>query len=875
MPARRWRGWLWAGVAATLVVAVATPVSGLYSLTTVGGTAWWLARLPGVAVAAAKGPLLGDFSAEQVTVQLPGNGAKLAFESLAWRGLRLGWSSTPGAWVDVRAESLSVSRLVVTSGQAAAAPSSPLQAPKNLRLPLTLRINTIALAELQLPGLEAQPLRDLQARVDVGADAGRHHRIELQQLDWDRFRLSGQAEVATGGDMPVDVQLDLTQPSPAGAASRLPTLQGQLTLAGPLAQLALAAKLSTVPPTRPSAKTATAPPAELSANAVLQPFVPWPVSTLSARWHAIDLSVFTAAGPRTQLAGNAQVSSPARDQPATVQLALTNPTAGRWSDGQLPLRQLNLALQTPPDQPQFATLSQLDAELGSRQQAAGHLRATGQNRADGWALTTVLDTLQPAGLDARAPAMLLSGPVTLRGQGTHTVDLTSDLKGTAAAQKTPVQLQLNARSTTAPEGGLRVALQRALLQAGAAQAVLAGELQRANTTAPWQAKAQAQLKAFDPLLWWPGGAPASARNSTTQLNAQATVDMAVAASPASPDTPATWQTRLARLAGQARLTLRNSLLVGLPVDGDVALQQSATAPATATAQLQLGGNRINAQASLSPAAGPAAYRAEVNADAPALQRLQPLMALLLAGTANGKVAATQPLRIAGAVQGQAELQGEGAVLTSQGKATVRGLVAGPAQLQQADLNWQLGTALDAPMQLQAKLTQLVLSGPSIDKLQLALDGTARAHTLNLLAEARLPASPTGAATAPARKATAVLKLQGGLGQATGSTPSLLATAWRGTLQQLALSDPAKPGAPWLATRDVVLALQWADTLHSVEAQPGQLDFRVGNTRSALHWGKALWQQTHGADGTAGSTRYDVQATLDPVMVAPLAGRTAA
>lgn len=880
---RRWRGWrtwLWGGVALVVVLAITAPASSLYSLTTVGGTAWWLARLPGVAVAAAKGPLLGDFSAEQVTVQLPGNGAKLQFEGLAWRGLRLGWSSTPGAWVDVAAESLSVARLVVMTGQAAPAASSPLQAPKHLRLPLTLRINAIEVTELQLPGLEAQPLRDLQARVDVGADAGRHHRIDLQQLDWDRFRLSGHAQVATGDAMPVDARLNLSQPHPSDPAARPPTLQGQLTLVGPLAQLTLAAQLSTVsatPPKQPSAKTTLTPPAELSANAVLQPFVPWPVSTLAARWQAIDLSAFAAAAPRTQLAGNAQVNSPARDQPATVQLALTNATAGRWSDGQLPVRQLQLALQTPTDQPQFATLTQLDAELGSTQQAAGHLRATGQNRADGWALNTVLDTLQPAALDARAPAMLLSGPVTVRGQGTAKVDLTTDLRGVVPGQNTPVQLQLNAHSTTAPAGGLRVALQRALLQAGAAQATLDGELQRASTIAPWQVKGQVQLKAFDPLLWWPGGAPASARQGNTQLNANATVDLSVAAPPTPSDTTAstsaTWQTTLARLSGQAQATLRNSRLADVPVEGELAFQQSATAPARATAQLQLAGNRLNAEASLSPAKGLAAYRADVTVDAPTLQRLQPLMALLPTSSSNGKPA---PLRIGGAVQGQAQLQGQGAVLTSQGKLAVRGLVAGPAQLQQADLNWQLGTALDAPMQLQAKLTQLVLPGPSIDNLQLALDGTARAHTLSLLADARLPATTTGTANSPtpvpALKANAVLKLQGGLGQATGTAPSLLATAWRGTLQQLALSDPAQPGAPWLATRDVALALQWADTLRSVEAQPGQLDFRVGNTRSALRWSKALWQQAHGADGEAGSavsTRYDVQATLDPVMVAPL------
>lgn len=877
-PRRRpWLRWLGASSAALTVLLALALWAGLHSLSTVGGTAWWLARLPGVAVAAAKGPLLGDFSADQVTVQLPGNGLRVELVGLVWRGLRLGWSSTPGAWVDVAVESLSVARAVVTPGQAAPAPApkAPLQAPKHLRLPLTLRVQAFDVAELQLPGLEAQPLRGLQARIDVGANTGRHHRIELQQLDWDRFRLSGHVQVATGDDLPVDARLDLAQPNPGETTARLPTLQGQLALEGPLARLALTAKLSTVPAPPTGTKTAATPPAELNAHAVLQPFVPWPVSTLAARWQAIDLSAFAAAAPRTQLSGNAQVSSPARDQPATVQLALSNANAGRWSDGQLPLRQLQLALQTSPDQPQFATLTQLDAELGSRQQAAGHLRATGQHRAEGWELNTVLDTLQPAGLDARAPAMQLSGPIALRGQGAARVDLTTDLRGVVPAQKTPVQLQLDAHSTAAPEGGLRVALQRALLQAGAAQASLGGELQRASASAPWLVKGQAQLQAFDPLLWWPGGAPASARQGRTQLNANATVDLSMAAAPTPADTtpsaPANWQTTLARVSGQVQATLRNSRLADVPLEGELALQQSATAPAHATAQLQLAGNRLNAEASLSPANGPAAYQADVTVDAPTLQRLQPLMALLPAGTANSKPA---PLRIAGAVQGKAQLQGRDAVLTSEGQLVVRGLVAGPAQLQQADLNWQLGTALDAPMQLQAKLSQLVLPGPSLDSLQLALEGTARAHTLNLLADARLPATAansTGTATTPVRKANAVLRLQGGLGQANGSgtAPSLLATAWRGTLQQLALSDPTQPGAPWLATRDVALALQWGETLHSVEAEPGQVDFRVGKTASALRWRSARWQQTLQPDGGVASTHYDIQGALDPLQVAPL------
>lgn len=903
-PARR-ATW-WALLAGTGLVALAGGgvAAAVASLHTASGTAWWLARVPGLSVSGAQGALLGDFSAAQISLQLSDQGPMVVIDDLASRGLQVGLSPDRGAWLAVAGQALTIGRVTVTPG-AATPPTAPTprQAPRHLRLPVTVQWPLIEVGTLHHPALGERPLRGLSASVTVGGQAGAQHRIDLQRLDWDRFRLSGHAQLTTGGDLATDLRLDLSEPGPSEASGRWPQVQARLNATGPLSQLALVVDASAQPaaasPSRASKKGARPtsgaadPTTRLHLQAGLRPFDAWPVAALQARWQALDLSAFSAAAPRTQLTGTASIDTPGPSQPAALRATLNNARAGRWNDGLLPLRQLQVALKAPLDQPQFATLTQFDAELGSTQASAGRWRATGQHRADGWALNTTLDAVQPAALDARAPAMRLSGPLTLRGPNTHAVSLSTDLRGELATgpgapterRAAPVHIQLEANARTGEDGGVHAQVAQAVLHAGLAQARLSGLLQRTSERTPWQAQAQAELQAFDPLVWWPGALPAARRTGTTLLNASASIDLSIAPATttdtASPERQADWQAHIARLAGQAQLALRDSRLADLPVNGTLALRASTRQPASAEVQLQLAGNRLQASAHLTPAQGTIAYRGDASVDAPALQRLQPLMAWLPrantpppANASNNApthaAAIPPPLRVSGAVQGQAQWQGEGAVLNTQGQFTLRGVALGPAQLQQGDLSWRLGTTLDAPLQLQARLAQLTLPGPSLDRLQLTLEGNARAHTLSLQSEvrqARADAPPANLSAA--RRVSAVLQLQGGLGQATAQDTGALPTAWRGTVQQLTLSDASPPNTPWVTTRDLGVALQWGAHAHSVALQPGQLDLRLGSTRSALRWTQAQWQHSPAADGGPGTTRYQVQATLDPLAVSPL------
>jgi len=93
----------------------------------------------------------------------------------------------------------------------------------------------------------------------------------------------------------------------------------------------------------------------------------------------------------------------------------SNAAAGRWNEGRLPLRSAKLALAAQPDHAADITLSSLLAELGNTQAAAGTVQGQGEWRNGRWTLATTVQALQPAQLDARAPAMQLAGTLGLSG----------------------------------------------------------------------------------------------------------------------------------------------------------------------------------------------------------------------------------------------------------------------------------------------------------------------------------------------------------------------------------------------------------------------------------------------------------------------------
>ncbi|HLO93823.1 MAG TPA: hypothetical protein VK195_05860, partial [Burkholderiaceae bacterium] len=124
---RRWLAW---GLVLPAVVGTAA-LGGIWLMGTEAGTAWLLRQAPDLISAdAPQGRLLGDFSARQLRLHLPG-GTDLQFDGLRWQGLRLGWHESPQFWARLTADSLRADRLEVR-WKPSDTPSTPLT---DLRLP--------------------------------------------------------------------------------------------------------------------------------------------------------------------------------------------------------------------------------------------------------------------------------------------------------------------------------------------------------------------------------------------------------------------------------------------------------------------------------------------------------------------------------------------------------------------------------------------------------------------------------------------------------------------------------------------------------------------------------------------------------------------
>ncbi len=890
--------------------------AGIYSLWWAAfsepGSAWLLSKVPGLVIVKPKGALGGDFEAERVDLLLPG-GDKLVLTAVGWRGLSMSRFANASPWLRIVIDELYAQRVDLVS--APKAKKEGLQAPASLRLPFELEIKALKVGELHAGALGEQPLRELRAKLHLGAEAGALHRVDAVSLVWGRLRAAGSARVATDAAMALDATVELSQ----DATDTLAAWNSQVRLAGPLQAPLLQATLRTQP-TAPAPAQAAAPAAasggakstgpapvpaagptraqSLDLRATLKPFASWPLAELQARTEALDLSAFHPAAPATALSGEAVVLSQALDQPITVKLSLSNAQAGRWNEGKLPVRSVAVELQGRADDPSTLDLRRLDAELGTQQQAAGGVQGQGRWTPERWNVDATLKAVQPSLLDARASAMQLSGPVTAAGSGfaatdadAATVDVKADLAGQLSGavlgtrvrrdQPRTVQLKLDAQLNP-----LRIELRDLQAQTGGARATLSGQLTRAKREAPWRALAKASLVDFDPSPWWPGREDSPWRKGPHRLNAQADIDLSV---PQGADARP-WAEQLAAVRGQAGLSLGNSLLAGVPLSGEVKLSGTDGALAVPLLKLDLAGNRLSAEGRLgtvTPTGSGASDRWDLTLAAPALARLAPLWQLLQPAGADA--------RLAGSLSASARLTGRWPDVATQGELDATALRAGVLSLQGAQARWQLGNSLGAAVDAQASLTKLAWGEPSVESVQLQLKGTGRAHSLDLRAESRalppewtqalqaaqafnapsasapekppdtVPEKPAAAAPAApaspnAGRSVALLQAQGGLQAAQGNTVS----GWRGSLNRLEWLDSAANAAPWVRARDIALELQWSGGPTRVNVQPGRVEVLGG----ALRWSRLNWQAA--LDNAAG--QIDVQADIEPLRVAPLLAR---
>jgi len=834
---RSFGGYLF-GVAATLGLLLGAL---WWLLATEYGAQWLLPRVPGLQVSGISGSLLGPFSAQSIEVALPGEGARLRLQGFSWSApqLRLG----PGElWLHIGFEQLQARRVDL---RLSSAPSTQSEAPEDLALPVGLDIAALRIDEFHIDGLDT-PLRQLQARVGLGADGGRLHRVDQLQLAWDRLRLSGHAQVESRGAMAVDAALNLTQPSGADGE-----WSAALQLGGPLAAPQLQARLrAQASPSRP-AQT-------LDASASLRPFAAWPLGDLQASAHALDLSALHNDAPLTALDLQASASTQSRELPAELQLTLHNREAGRWNEGRLPLRTLSLQLQARPDQPSQLEIQAFDAELGSDRAAAGRVSGSGQWNPATWRFDTRLTALRPALLDARAPDMRLDGRLQLDGSGFDGQapdsaqieargNLAGQLLGRGPAQ--PVQVRLDLRADR-----LRVELRELLAQAGDARASLTGRLTRPTPQAAWAARGQATLREFDPLPWWPGREDSPWRQGPHRLNARADVELAL---PAQAGSGLQW---LQRLRGRAQLGLEPSRLAGVPLSGNLSLQTGADGRSTGQLRLEADGNRLQAEARLDGTNDGRGDHWEFKAELPAMKRLQPLWKLMLAGDADA--------RLAGQLSAEARIDGRWPMLSTQGRLDGSELRFGALETQRADARWTLGTQAEAPLDAKLELGRTSLGAPSAEQLTLQLKGTPAAHSLELGLESKAlpPAWVEAVQNAPAgttaKRTLARLQLQGSL----SGSPATGPTGWRGKLRKAELRGDAPAAPPWLSISESGIDLQWADGPWRVSADAGRAEL-LG---AALRWSRIAWVAADAA--AAKPAQLEAEVDLEPLDVAPLLAR---
>jgi translocation and assembly module TamB len=543
---------------------------------------------------------------------------------------------------------------------------------------------------------------------------------------------------------------------------------------------------------------------QLQIAARLQPFAVWPIQSLQADAKALDLHALMQALPRSALTGTAVLQSSGWQAPAQLQLQMSNAAVGRWDEQRLPVQSLSLALQARPDQPQSLQLHALDLRLpaGGRIQGQGRM-----DPGERWHLQLRLQNLRPETLDRRAAPLLLNGTAELAGAPGEALALTTHLSGAQAS----LDLQ-------ASIGAERVDIRRAELLAGGASLQLQGTATLAGGA--WRAQASGQVHDFNPRFFW-AAAPQAA------LSAQLKLDLRPA--PDSRDWP----------RGEALVQLLPSNWAGLPLQGQARYADGELHADLAAAQAHL---TLNAHVKGKPAA-PAAD-GEARLDAPDLAVLDPLLGgehLAGSGKAQFQFSADPLQRFK--LDGQASLQ------------ELR--LSGPVQAQagQAQLKLRAGSDMDAPLAIDAQLSQVNWAGQNLQQAHLALNGSWARHSLQLDLQGQL--HPPQAHRARALEGEAHLALDGALSKG----------AWSARIARLQ-ARPADARLPaWMDASDLQLSLQlnpdWV--LTDARLAPGQIE--LGGAR--WHWSDLQWH----APRRAGSPpEIKAALELDPLSLAPLLAR---
>jgi len=872
-PRRRVLRWLAAVLMLLLVLAAGALAALLWAVHSAAGSAWLLERVPRLTLTAPQGSLVGDFAAERIAIEFPGSGV-LRLDRPRWHALSAA-RADGGRWLSLRIETLHADRVTWLAASEPTATSEPQRPPASLRLPLELDVGAASVDELRVGADDATPISALRARVHLGAEAGARHRFDDLAALREGVRASGSATI--GADAPFAVAAQVALAALDGA-----TLPWQATAAasGPLDRLDVQA-------TARVAAGSERPAQSLDAHVVVRSFAAWPLGALEASTEALDLAVFASDAPTTSLTGRAVVTTSGLDQPALISIALANARAGRWNEGRLPIVRLQGALRARPDAPGAIEVESLSAELGANDRGGGRVVGRGGWSAERWNVAADLDAVRPAVLDARAPEATLSGTLSLSGSDfaatpeQRAVEIVAQLSGPLADRRLPraadavARLRLEARATLNA-----IDLRVADATLGNAKASAAGKLVRSGAQSPWRASGKLRLADFDPLPWWPGRTDALLARGASRLSGEAEFDLMLAKSATLPVLDVIAATR-----GRASARVLPSTLVGVAVEG-TASYVNDDGSARPAFEVVAAGNKASGQGRLA-AAGSSADEWRLVIEAPALDRLAPWF---------GPVAARRSeSSIVGRLAANAHLRGRWPALQTDGELRGAEFRYAGYRVRRAEAHWRIDSAADTPLDATLALDGVDAAGRAIEHAGVRVAGTARAHRAELrIASAALPPewadtiaaqlpadplAPRTAASSPSSTPAAPRAAASGPTGATSSTPSrsvLVAVVegglvdagrepnagWKGSVRELVAQGTGVRARTWVRAHDLRGSVFWAGGPARANVEPGSAE-ALGVT---LRWSRFTWQD---ADAPGRHARVDMQASVDPIAIAPL------
>ena len=869
---RRWARWLGGGAAALVVLVSVALVLLWWAVRSATGSAWLVTLVPQLTIVAPQGSLLGDFAAERIDITLPGTSGVLRLDAPRWHSLDAS-RGDHGRWLHLTIATLHADRVtLLRSPSPALEASKPSSPPGTLRLPVEIEILEASVDELRFGAADDAPkLRAIRGRIHLGDQGGAQHRFDALAATHDRATASGSAIIGADTPFVIGAQLALA------SSQSTPEWQANASADGPLESLNVAATARVSPSPTHAAQS-------LDAKAVVRPFAAWPLGELDASTEALDLSAFASGAPATTLSGHAIATTSGIDRPAVVSVELRNARAGRWNEGLLPVQTLSAELRARPDDPRVIDIQTLSAELGSSRLTGGRIVARGRWTPDRWNVEVDVDKVKPSALDARAPETALDGKASAVGTGfgstgtagAPAVELIADLVGQLSDRRLPraaprsARLRLEARASEN-----EIDLRSAEASLGAAKAMLVGKLLRSATNAPWQATGRATMVDFDPAPWWPGSADSLLTRGANRLNMKGEFDLGLRAAVGAPAFDQLVATR-----GTAKLSLADSTLAGVPLQGEASFANS-DGTARPTFDIVAAGNHVNVQGRIGSASAQDSWQVAV--DAPQLARLAPL-----ARAPGSPVSA--PV-IAGTLKATARIDGRWPDLKSDGELHGAALRYDSITVRQAEGSWRLGSASDAAMTGTLALDGMTVSGRAIARVRAQLSGTARAHKAELRVESNaLPpewvdaiaasrsasgvvagsttgatpaasapvAASTAAASQPVGRSAVVLSLEGGLVDAAGER----AAGWAGTLHELVAQGLVAPSRTWLSAHELRGNVFWAGGPLRASLEPGSAELLGATTR----WSRVVWQRS---DAHGAGAKLEASATIEPLPIAPL------